>query len=413
MSLSGFLYSLASIPMFASRPFLAAFVTVLLARFGTSIAWLADSSVIQTLHAAPEWFTSWITLALLALLTTLEWLSVKHSEVRAIMQEFDSALKSAVAMLVCLAIIDTDTAGTIQAIHKAGFGLSSLWSGVIGLLTFGTANLRGSIFGFLAQVDDHDDLGLQTLLHRIESSLTIAAILFLVVFPLLALVFAMIAVGSLWILRRLAEKREARSKLPCAACQQPIFPHASRCHACGTAVVAPRGVGVFGQPLGIAAPSLEEHRFHLISRKRCPVCATRLPLRSVRQPCPCCRTVTFAGQADFEQYLGALSRRLPRTLWICLAFSAIPLLGVIPGVVYYRLSIITGLRGYTPPLRGCLVRIFVRIVDWMFILLQPIPVLGAVVIPLMCLTSFWVYRQALRGSAESDLEHVSPAAQRA
>jgi hypothetical protein len=37
VNLSGFLYALASVPMFASRPFLAAFVTVLLAKFGIDI----------------------------------------------------------------------------------------------------------------------------------------------------------------------------------------------------------------------------------------------------------------------------------------------------------------------------------------------------------------------------------------
>src|SRR4051812_48528589 len=142
MSLSAFLYSLASVPMFASRPFLAALVTSLLARYGTSIPWLEHSSVIQALHGAPEWFTSWITLSILGALTVLEWLSVKHSEVRAIMQELDSALKSAVAMLVCLAIIDKDTAGTVQSIHKAGLGFHSLFAGVVGLLTFGASNLR-------------------------------------------------------------------------------------------------------------------------------------------------------------------------------------------------------------------------------------------------------------------------------
>ena len=93
--------------------------------------------------------------------------------------------------------------------------------------------------------------------------------------------------------------------------------------------------------------------------------------------------------------------------------SRIPLLGVIPGVIYYRLSIITGLRGYTPPLRGCLLRIFVRIVDWMLILLQPIPILGALIIPTMCLMSFWIYRASLRGRAESDFADLAAKMQQA
>jgi hypothetical protein len=413
MHLSAFLYSLASVPMFASRPFLAALVTVLLARFGTSIPWIGDSSVVQALHDAPEWFTSWITVGVLAALTVLEWLSAKHSEVRAIMQELDSALKSVVAMLVCLALIDQDTAGTIHSIQKAGFGLESLWAGAIGLLTFAIANLRQSIFGLIAQVDDHDDIGLQTLLHRIESSLTIAALLFLVVFPILALVLSALAVLALWTLRTLARQREERSKVSCGSCQALILPHATRCQACGAPVASPHAVGVFGQPTDAINTDIPQQRFDLVSRKRCPVCATRLTLRAVRQTCASCRTVTFSGPAEFDRYVEALSARLPRTLWICLAFSAVPVLGVIPGVIYYRLSVVTGLRGYTPPLRGCLLRVFVRILDWMLILLQPIPLLGALVIPTMCLASFWIYRASLRHRAASDFTDLAAKMQEA
>jgi hypothetical protein len=413
MSLSAFLYSLASVPMFASRPFLAALVTSLLARYGTSIPWLEHSSVIQALHGAPEWFTSWITLSILGALTVLEWLSVKHSEVRAIMQELDSALKSAVAMLVCLAIIDKDTAGTVQSIHKAGLGFHSLFAGVVGLLTFGASNLRASMFGLLAHLDDHDDLGLQTLLHRIESSLTIAAFLVLALFPLIALTLAALSMLALWVMRKIAQRREERSKVPCAACGAAIFPHATRCSTCGAPLALPRAVGVFGQPIALPAGDVARHRFELVSRKRCPVCATRLTQRAVRQTCATCRTVTFASPADFERYVQVLSERLPRTVWICAAFSAIPIVGVIPGVIYYRLSVVTGLRGYTPPLRGCFLRVFVRVLDWVLILLQPIPVLGALVIPTMCMTTFWIYRASLRQRADSDFAEPVARAQRA
>ena len=66
MSLASILYSLASVPMFASRPFLAAFVTAILARFGHDIPWLRDHEVIHALSRSPEWFTSTWTLLLLA-----------------------------------------------------------------------------------------------------------------------------------------------------------------------------------------------------------------------------------------------------------------------------------------------------------------------------------------------------------
>jgi hypothetical protein len=128
-----------------------------------------------------------------------------------------------------------------------------------------------------------------------------------------------------------------------------------------------------------------------------------LKQRAVRQACPTCHTVTFASMAEFHAYLRALQARLPQTLLICLGLSAIPVIGVIPGVVYYRLTLVSGLRGYVPPLRGCLARVMIRVVNWGLILLQPIPVLGALIVPLMCVSSYWIYRSSLNGRAEKDM----------
>ena len=116
--------------------------------------------------------------------------------------------------------------------------------------------------------------------------------------------------------------------------------------------------------------------------------------------------MTFASPQAFDAYLDALAGRLPRTLLICLGLSSIPVLGVVPGVVYYRLSVVSGLRGYIPPLRGCMTRVTVRIINWGIIALQPIPILGALVVPIMCLASYWIYRRALVQRAEDDFGSV-------
>ena len=71
MTLTSILFSLGSAPLFAARPFLAAFVTALLARFGTDIPWLGGREVIQALSHAPHWFTSNTALAVLGVLGVL------------------------------------------------------------------------------------------------------------------------------------------------------------------------------------------------------------------------------------------------------------------------------------------------------------------------------------------------------
>lgn len=413
MNPSAVLYTLASVPMFASRPLLAAFVTALFARFGTSIPWVSDSAVIQALHRAPEWFTSPTTLAILGVLALGEAFGAKHAEVRAVMDEIDSFLKSAVAMLVAFALLDGDSAETLRAIQKSGVGSGGLWSVVVGAAVFLVSSLRRGVLRFVSQIDDDDDIGLQSLLNWVENGWTVLGLLFLVVFPIVALVLSALTALGLYVARRRAERREQLNKTPCAACGTPIFPHATRCFACRRAVDAPRAVGVFGQPLERAAADVAAQRFDLSARKRCPECATRLKRRAVQQVCPVCHTVTFASRADFERYLDVLAQRLPRTLLVCLGLGSIPVLGVVPGVVYYRLALVSGLRGYVPPLSGCLARAVVRLINWGLIALQPIPILGALIVPLMCLSTYLIYKRALARRAATDLREAEVLPQRA
>lgn len=410
MSLDSFLYSLASVPMFAARPFLAAFVTALLARFGTHLPFLRDSDVIQALAHSPEWFRSFAVIGVLAALAVAEYSATKNADLRNAMQELDGWIKSGVTLLVTLALVDEDTAKTIEHIQRHGLSLASTWAVVCAAATYGMTLLRRAALWVIHEVDDDDDIGLQTMLTWIESTWTVTGLLFIVVFPIVALVLSALTAVGLWWTRRWNERREERSKVACARCGTPIFPHATRCHACGLEQELPRAVSVFGTPKSVACEDVARQRFDLIARKRCPICASRLKKRAVQQACETCRTTTFASRRDFDDYLRVLGKRLPKTLLVSLGFSAIPIVGVVPGVVYYRLNAISGLRGYVPPVRGCVARSLLFFVRWILIALQPIPIVGALVIPLMFLASWAIYRRALVGRARKDLAPAAEAA---
>ncbi len=402
MNFSSLLYALGSAPLFAARPFLAAFITALLARFGTHLPWLGDSQMVHALSQAPAWFTSGTALSAFGVLAVLEIASAKSPEIQAFMHEFDALLKSAVALLVSLAILDPESTKVVKTLDKLGIVGWSL-SAVSASTVFGCAMLRKAAVAIIHEIDDHDDLGLQTLLAWMENTWTVLGILFLVIFPIVALVLSALTALALYLFERRARRREEASKVPCAKCGTRILPHATICLSCRAEVAAPRAVGVFGQPKDSLAPDRAAHRFQLVARKRCPDCATRLTKRQVQQKCEACGRITFASRREFDEYLAALDRRLPKTLAISFLMSAVPIVGVVPGVIYYRLSIITGLRGYIPPLRGCTTKWIVRFVNWGIIALQVIPILGAFVIPIMCWTNYAIYKRALDGRAREDL----------
>lgn len=403
MSLETILYSLASVPMFAARPFLAAFVTALLARFGEHVPFLADSKVIQALAHAPDWFTSWTTILVLAALAAAEAWAVKNADVRAFMEDLDGWIKGAVSLAVTLALVDKDSVRVIEGIQRHGLGLESVWALATGAATYFLSLVRQGAMWIIHEVDDDDDVGLQTALSWIESTWTVSGLFFIVIFPVAAIVLSALTALALFGLKRWKEKRDERTKLPCTSCGTPVFPHATQCPKCLHEVAQPRAVGVFGTAKAKPCADRDRQRFELIGRKRCPVCATRLKQRNVQQACPECRTVTFASEREFRLYLDVLAKRLPKTLLVSLALSAIPIVGVVPGVVYYRLTLISGLRGYVPMMRGCVSRVLLFFIRWILIALQPIPILGALVIPLMCLSSYLIYRRALVGRARKDL----------
>lgn len=66
------------------------------------------------------------------------------------------------------------------------------------------------------------------------------------------------------------------------------------------------------------------------------------------------------------------------------------------GVIYYRLSLTSSLRRYLSRSTGFLNRWVVRFLNLFLLCLQPIPIFGAVTLPLMCLTNYAVNQSALR-----------------
>jgi hypothetical protein len=137
------------------------------------------------------------------------------------------------------------------------------------------------------------------------------------------------------------------------------------------------------------------HQLHLISKKRCPVCATRLEKKAISQPCPACGRDTFASAPAVDEYLAMMRQRLPLTTAITFGFGFIPLVGLVPAIVYYRLSLIAGLRAYVPRSIGCLARYGVRLLNMGLIALQAIPFLGMVALPLMVLSNYFIYERIL------------------
>ena len=400
MTATSLLQSTAYIPALATRPFLAALMVAILARWGP--AFQSGGIWLQPAPATPGWFVHDTTLIVLGILALSEIIARKNQDLRAILDEVDPFLKGGVALIVTFVVVDEES-GALLGSMVGGVDQYTVvnmgWSLVMGAVTWGVAQVRTGFYRLLGELDDGDDLGLQQALMWLED----AGVPFIVVLgsflPLIALGVFGLSILSVWLVELYFERRETLSKIPCSHCEQVIHPSALICHHCGQDNAAPRQVGTFGQAGRKIIADHDQQELHLLVRKRCPVCATRLKEQMVQQRCPTCETVTFRDDAAVEDYLRALRPSLAKTLGVCFALSFIPVIGLAPGIIYYRLSLIASLRRYVPRTSGCLTRWGVRLLNLLLIALQPIPILGAFMLPILCLTNYVIYRQVLLRAA--------------
>lgn len=389
---SSFIGLFNTTPFFAARPFLAVLLIALVARFSDALA-------------APSWLVSNDALLTVGALAFLEHFGTKTSLGR-FLEEFTPLAKGVLNfLLVFILIFPLAKANSLAPVglELLSFGLRDWTAGAVAVVgSFFTGGsvwllawLRNGILSALIDLDEEDDLGIQNYLSWIEDFWTISGTLAALFFPMLALAAYSVSLLSLFFMQRYTRYLQDKRKVACTCCGELHYATALRCPRCYQPNPYPHAVGLFGQALNRPAPNAAIHRYRLLARKRCSRCATRLRKRSIRQRCEACGKVAFAHEMELKNYLNQLRQDLPRTLAICMGLSFVPIWGILPGVIYYRLAFISSMRGYLQrPLVSC-VRLLLLLFNLLLISLQWIPILGALVIPIIFLTNYWVYRTLL------------------
>lgn len=404
MALIYYISSLGLVPYFTCRAFIPLFTSAALARLGPAWPMLAEASGFEVIGSLPPFLTSNTALCVLAVMAGVEFVGTKSPEAREILRLFDTKLKAVAAFFICFAMVGGNPFELIELFRRVGFStdfawgqsFAYTWSFAIGVVVWLAAALRNAVYGFLIEVDENDDLGLQSLLAWLEDIVSFLGVWLVIIAPVLALGMVALTLLGLYLLRRYLEYREEKTKVPCEHCGNPNSPCGLTCAACGAGRRLAQKVGVLGNVKGVLVTDPGAHQIELLARKRCSSCGERLMEKRVDQSCQGCGKPAFGNHVVFDQYLERLRARLPRTLAILFALSCIPLFGLIPGVIYYRLSLISSLRRYLPRSVGFFTRWVVRVVNICLLCLQPVPILGAVTLPLMCLTNYAVYQAALR-----------------
>src|SRR4051812_16753526 len=282
MSLPLLIQGLGSIGIFSSRAFLPAFATALLMRFGPQVPWLAHAGLLQHVRGVPTWFPSDTSLIILGVLTALELVAERVPEAKAFLDEIHDYLKTGMAALTFLGVLGASDRALVRGVVGDGGPVEYLPALAVGAGTFLASKARGFVVGPLGEADEDDDLGLQGILRWVEDLWGGLGPLALILLPLLTLAVFGVALVLLLLAGRYVEAREEATKVPCAHCEQMISASATACPHCRAPVKEPRAVGLLGGTKAAPADPTA-HPYRLIAARRCPVCATRLPRRAVRQ----------------------------------------------------------------------------------------------------------------------------------
>jgi ribosomal protein S27AE len=409
MNLGQYVLTLGAVPFFASRLFLTTFLLALVARLAQDghLAFLDKLGPfkVDLLFDLPAWLTHPTTLYVLAVLAVLESLKEKNNGIRGFFELVDAPTKSFGSLVVNSGVKVKAGLGAAAAggFYTAGFGPEMLWAIVPAGLVWVLAGIRRRIYEFLDDLDPEDDLGAQGLLSWAEDGWVFVGVLMFVIFPWIALVAAAMTAAGLVVVDWRLKAREEALKVRCPNCSGVNHPSAMICGNCKIGLPEAHKIGFWGQPKKALVDDVGQHRLRLLAKKRCPACATPLSEKSVRQVCGSCGAVVFESPGAAELYVQRLNGRLPRTLVIAAAMSAVPFLGIVPGVIYYRLSLLAGLRDYIPRGRNILVRWFVRLVSLALLAFQWLPFFGALSLPAMCLLNYLVYRSVFRSECERKL----------
>jgi hypothetical protein len=445
-----FIQGSVSTTFFTSRPFLTVFGFALFARWGLSVMGgdVAASFTPAGLEllsygnlSSTPWLLSDTILLVLGLLALLEFGAASNDDLRiwynqslwlvqpgssfvvnytfadteiVLFLEFFASLLPATPVAVAALGGDMSSAGLSPAAQVGdvlvwiGHIATVVWAGLLATITWLLGRLRGAVVEIVEELDEDNTLGLQTLMHWTETGWTAIGIFILFILPTLALILAGLTIATLFFIRKYFEHRERRMYVPCTNCATSTHPSAPFCPACNLAREEVRQVGLFGQARDALVSEPTAHRLQLMARKRCPCCASRLREKAIQQACASCGTITFGDISEANSFIRALDTRLTRTTIITFVLGMIPLIGLVPAIIYYRLSLIASLRGYIPRSTGCFTRWGVRIINLCLIGLQPIPVLGALVLPLMCLVNYGVYRQVVKQGMTSTLGRTFP-----
>lgn len=404
MDLNSIFYSLGLSGMFASRAFLPAFATSLAMKYGDTLPLLKGLEFLNTAGSHPTWFTHDGVVAALGILAALELLAEKSTHIREMMSRSSVYLKSIVAGLTTYGILSAGDAAYIEGLagpQEAGF-LDLFPAFASAGLTYFFGSTRNGFLSLISESDPDGDLGIGRFISWMEEFWASFGVLFLLLYAPVMLILIGLVMGVIHLINKRARKRQDEAKVECRSCQSRIHPFATACYDCEEPHAEPVKLGAFGRLSEETTRDIKEQELRLIELKRSPKSGERLEGRGVDIKGPTDREAVFGNPERNRRYFNRVGERLPVVLGLGALLSLIPVIGLIIGVVYYRLRLVAPFRRYLSFSQSIVTKWLIRILFLILMAFQWVPIAGGAVVPIMAMVNYSFYRSAFKKALKKE-----------
>ncbi len=393
--INSLLYATGLSGFFASRAFLPAFAAAFAMKYGHMVPWLGSIEFVQKMADAPTWFTHPAVVWGLGALAVAEMLAERSPEIRELLDEglvYAKTGLSAATSYGLLSAADAQVVGDL--VSHAGF-LDSIPAAISGGLTFFLTMTRNGVVGIISEADEDDSLGMRKFISWCEEIWATFGVWVLLAIPAAVLLLNGIVFGVLFLIRKRHEGKMEAARVECPKCQTRIHCFATACLSCDAPNENPVALGFLGGMLEARESDLTAQKVRLIELKRSPKSGEKVKGRGADIVCKEDGVAVFGDKEVNEQYFKTVDARLPKVLMVSAALGFVPILGLIAGVIYYRLQLVAPYRRYLPWSKGFLTKWLVRLVLLVLAALQIVG-FGIFAVPLMALINHWMYRGAFR-----------------
>lgn len=339
-----------------------------------------------------------------------ETLTSLESSFREWMSHIDTAIATCCALLFGLMVLgyfgDMSALGLRGVVSQAGWdktvGLfqAAIVFGLLGATAYAFSRLRGWLEGMLTIVPLSDEPSVRRVAFAADVGWTVMGVFVAVMFPVVGVVVMVLSLlvllGVGLVLRAMTRASLGR----CEHCAAELHLASRVCPSCAAARV-PRRIGLFARVLAGAPADLAEHQHALLAARRCSSCAERLVSSDGQAACARCGAVAFRDEEARRAFLRFVDARLAALMPVFALFGLLPVLGIGAAFLVYKLSPAGALGGYVR-WRDRLGMGFLKAAAVLaLVFLQPVPLLGALVVPAVIALLHVPSRRAFLGGAPS------------